>query len=58
MACPLCPGNSLDPLGSHCVTCKRGGDVTLRHNAICDCQSHPGQGAPALLTAIRLCLRV
>ena len=22
MACPLCPGNSLDPLGYHCVTCK------------------------------------
>ena len=36
MACPLCPGNSLDPLGNHCVTCKRGGDVTLRHNALCD----------------------
>ena len=34
MACPLCPGNSLDPLGHHCVTCKRGGDVTLRHNAL------------------------
>eukprot|EP00731_Ephydatia_muelleri_P031656 Em0023g163a len=29
-------GNSLDPLGDHCVTCKRGGDVTLRHNAVCD----------------------
>ena len=36
MACPLCPGNSLDPLGYHCVTCKRGGDVTLRHNALRD----------------------
>ena len=36
MACPLCPGNSLDSLGYHCVTCKRGGDVTLRHNAIRD----------------------
>ena len=34
MACPYCPGNSLDPLGYHCVTCKRGGDVTLRHNAL------------------------
>ena len=34
MACPLCPGNSLDPLGYHCVACKRGGDVTLRHNAL------------------------
>ena len=28
MACPLCPGNSLD------LTCKRGGDFTLRHNAL------------------------
>ena len=36
MTCPFCPGNSLDPLGYHCVTCKRGGDVTLRHNAIRD----------------------
>ncbi|KAL5482271.1 hypothetical protein EMCRGX_G022577 [Ephydatia muelleri] len=26
--------NSLDPLGHHCVTCKRGGNVTLRHNAL------------------------
>ena len=34
MACPLSPVNSLDPLGYHCVTCKRGGDVTLMHNAI------------------------
>ena len=34
MACPLCPGNSLDPLGYHCVTCKRGGNVTFRHNAL------------------------
>ena len=33
-ACPLCQGNSLDPLGYHCVTCKRGGDVTLRHNLL------------------------
>ena len=37
MACPLCPGNSLDPLWYHCVTCKRGGDVTLRHNALRTC---------------------
>ena len=36
MAYPLCPGNSLDPLGYHCVTCKRGGNVTLRHNALRD----------------------
>ena len=33
MTCPLCPGNSLDPLG---VTCKSGGDVTSRHNAVRD----------------------
>ena len=36
ITCPLCPGNSLDPLGYHCVTCKRGGNVTLRHNAVRD----------------------
>ena len=36
MAFPLFPGNSLDPLGYHYVTCKRGGDVTLRHNAVHD----------------------
>ena len=28
MVCPLCPNCALDPLGYHCVTCKRGGDVT------------------------------
>ena len=32
MVCPLCPNCALDPLGYHCVTCKRGGDVTTRHN--------------------------
>ena len=31
MACPLCPCNSLDPYGHHC---KRGSDVTLRHNVL------------------------
>ena len=40
MACPLCPGNSLDPLGYHSVTCKRGGDVTLIHNALCNVLFH------------------
>ena len=34
MACPRCTGNSLDSLGYHCVTGKRGSDVTLRHNAL------------------------
>ena len=34
MVCPLCPNCALDPLGYHCVTCKRGGDVTTRHNTL------------------------
>ena len=34
MVCPLYPNCALDPLGYHCVTCKRGGDVTTRHNTI------------------------
>ena len=33
VACLSLP-NSLDPLGYHCVTCKRGSDVTLRHNDV------------------------
>eukprot|EP00731_Ephydatia_muelleri_P031095 Em0022g609a len=33
MVCPLCP-NALDPLGYHCVTCKRGVDITTRHNTL------------------------
>ena len=32
--CPLCPNCALGPLGYHCVTCKRGGDVTTRHNTL------------------------
>ena len=36
MACPLCSGDSLDTLGHHCASCKRGGDATLRHNTIRD----------------------
>ena len=28
MVCPLCPNCALDPLSYHCVTCKRGGDIT------------------------------
>ena len=31
---PLCSSDSLDPFGHHFVTCKRGGDVTLRHSTI------------------------
>ena len=27
MVCALCPNCALDPLGYHCVTCKRGGDA-------------------------------
>ena len=34
MVCPLCPNCALDPLGYHCVTCKRGGDITTRHNTL------------------------
>ena len=34
MVCPLCPNCTLDPLGYHCVTCKRGGDITTRHNTL------------------------
>ena len=34
MVCPLCPNCALDSLGYHCDTCKRGGDVTTRHNTV------------------------
>ena len=34
MVCPLCPNCALDPLSYHCVTCKRGGDITTRHNTL------------------------
>ena len=34
--CALCPGNTLDHLGHHAVTCKYGGDVVSRHNRIRD----------------------
>ena len=34
MVFPLCPNSALDPLGYHCVTCKRGGDITTRHNTL------------------------
>ena len=32
--CSLCYDHSLDPLGHHATTCKRGGDVVIRHNNI------------------------
>ena len=32
MVCPLCPDFAVDPLGYHCVTCRRGVDVRIRHN--------------------------
>ena len=31
-----CPDHQLDPLGHHAMTCKRGGDVVVRHNALRD----------------------
>ena len=34
MVCPLCPNCALDPLVTS-VTCKRGGDITTRHNTQC-----------------------
>ena len=34
--CALCPDSSLDPLGHHAATCKRGGDAVLRHNKLRD----------------------
>ena len=34
--CSLCYDHSLDPLGHHATTCKRGGDVVIRHNNIRD----------------------
>jgi hypothetical protein len=32
--CPLCPGKALDPQGHHALTCRRGPDVTSRHNSL------------------------
>ena len=34
--CGFCPAHSLDPLGHHALTCKCGGDVISRHNALRD----------------------
>eukprot|EP00731_Ephydatia_muelleri_P008988 Em0004g1326a len=46
--CPLCPNCALDPLGYHCVTCKRGGDITTRHShsSQCGVQHLPASCAP------------
>ena len=38
--CACCPAHSLDPLGHHALTCKCGGDVILRHNALRDTLVH------------------
>ena len=32
--CLLCPEIALDPLGNHALSCRRGGDVVLRHNQL------------------------
>ena len=32
----LCPDVALDPLGHHAATCRRGGDVVIRHNRLRD----------------------
>ena len=34
--CSLCPEVSLDPLGHHAVSCKRGGDAVIQHNQLRD----------------------
>ena len=35
-SCGLCPDVALDPLGHHAATCRRGGDVVIRHNRLRD----------------------
>ncbi|KAL5464058.1 hypothetical protein EMCRGX_G033016 [Ephydatia muelleri] len=47
MACPLCPNCALDPLGYHCVTCKREGDATTRHNTLHNVVYNTFQTRPA-----------
>ena len=32
--CAFCPSHALDPLGHHSLTCKSGGDLIVRHNAL------------------------
>ena len=36
LRCPYCPDHQLDPIGHHAMTCKGGGDVVVRHNALRD----------------------
>ena len=43
--CALRPGNALDPLGHHATTCKRGGDVVVRHNTLRDVLAETGHPA-------------
>ena len=41
--CVYCPNHSLDHLGHHSLTCKRGGDVVTHHNRLRDCHlAHVG----------------
>ena len=49
--CALCPENSLDPLGHHATTCKRGGDVVYRHNRLRDI-ARPSPVAVPILVSI------
>ena len=35
-SCALCPDVAQDPLGHHAATCRRGGDVVIRHNRLRD----------------------
>ena len=34
--CAFCPSHALDHLGHHALTCKSGGDLNVRHNALRD----------------------
>eukprot|EP00731_Ephydatia_muelleri_P000010 Em0001g10a len=34
--CAFCPSHAVDPLVHHALTCKSGGDLILRHNALRD----------------------
>ena len=34
--CVLCPNSALDSLGHHATTCKKGGDVVIRLNHLCN----------------------
>ena len=32
----LCPDIAMDPLSHHAVSCRRGGDIVIRHNQMRD----------------------